>query len=313
MIPATDNYLPGLNALLNSLDYYGNVIDVWVIDFGLPEEYKQKALAADFCYNLNFYSYTEIVKGDYCLEPNRPSGFYYCVFSPYTLYARLKDKYDAVAFLGSDILVLNNIMPWFEIAAKTDFIVSAGNPYTFVQPDGIKKDHMYESGLIDVSPVSDTPLIMNPKIHFDVIVETLNWGKKTDENLKAVNTALYYTKKMDKVLLMDSQLWTCGLFYLFRSQRSIGIDGKIILFHNNERVHAIHKKYWTDAIIYSAMYDKVPGTWGYECTLNNTRNWSDLFRFFNTNHKVKFEYPANLVFDKLQKGELKLKCELEKR
>jgi len=310
-IPCSAGYLPGLNALLNGLDLYDNTADVWVIEEGIPEDYKKKASEV-FNFPVNFVPITEILDGEFCLDKTRFSSFYKWVFSPYVLQMRLRDKYKVVATIGADVVIINNIMKWFEVAEKTGFIVTADNPYTLSSFDEISQEHhFYKSGphigLIDSSPISDTPAFMDPKLHEDIIEETLRMGNFTDANMEAFATAIWNKKKTDRVLLMNSELWTCGIFYMFQVEVSRGSKNRKFYFANRERMYAIHKKYWYDSIIYQALYDKVPGTWGYEFAYKNVYTWCNLYRELNTQHKIVVDYPENKIFDQLKKGEVLLK------
>lgn len=310
-IPCSGGYLPGLNALLNGLDLYDNTADVWVIEQGIPEDYKKKASEV-FNFPVNFVPITECLDGDFCLDKTRFSSFYKFVFSPYVLQMRLRDKYKVVAYIGADMVVVNNIMKWFEVAEKTGFIVTADNSYNLASFDEIDPNrHIYKGGphigIISNAPISDAPAFMDPKLHEDIIEETLRMGNFTDANMEAFATAIWNKKKTNQLLLLSSQLWTCGVFYTFQAEVSIGAKNRKVYFANRERINAIHKKYWYDSIIYQALYDKVPGTWGYDFAYKNVYTWCNIYRELNTMHKISVDYPENKIFDQLKKGEILLK------
>lgn len=308
VIPCSANYLPGLNALLNGLDKYGNTADVKVIESEIPEDYKEQARTV-FNFDVEFIPILDMCKpeyGEYYLDINRESSFGRWVFSPYVLYMKLKDQYKAATLIGADMIVVNNIMPWFEVAEKTGMLVTIDNPYTMSSLNDIDERHIFANGLLDVEPVSDA-CFMDLALHEDIIRKTLDFSKITDENMKAFNSAVYQLKKFDRILLLDSQLWTAGIFYLFKVEQSMGANNKMSYFANRERINAFHKKYWLDSIIYQALHDKVPGTWAYENTMNNVKIFSDIYRDLNTKHKLIWDYPANEVFQKIASGELPLK------
>lgn len=308
MVPCSANYLPGLNALLNGLDLFENTADVWVIEENIPEEYKEKAKKV-FNFRVEFVPIADMLKGEYCLNAKIPSSFYRWVFSPYVLQLRLKDEYDVVAFIGADMPIVNNIMKWFEVAEKTGFIVTADNPYTLTQITDIPKVMMGLNGLLSSDPIADAPAFMNPKLHQDVIekILTLSGSTSSTSNMNVFSSALYTLKKTDRVLTLNSQLWTCGIYYSFRTYYSKGVNGKFFIFAENERVNAIHKKYWIDGVIYSAIYDKIPGTWAYDNTLANLKLWCHIYRKLNTNYKIKYDYPENTIFERIEKSEVLLK------
>ena len=305
VIPCSANYLPGLNATLNGLDKYGNTVDVKVIEEGIPEDYKEKARTV-FNFNVEFIPILDLCEGINRVDIERQSSFYRWVFSPYVLYTRIKDKYKVAALVGADMVIVNNIMHWFEVVEKTGLIVTADNPYTMSSFQDLDERHIRLNGLVDTEPVSDSPAFMDLQLHEDVIQKTLEYSKITDENMRAFNSAIYNLKKFDRLLVLNSQMWTCGIFYLFKIEKSMGANNRMCYFASRERINAIHKKYWLDSIIYQALYDQVPGTWGYENTINNMKIFCDIYRELNTTHKLKWEYPANEIFAKLKSGEVQL-------
>ena len=307
VIPCSANYIPGLNATLNGLDKYGNTADVKVIEEGIPEDYKEKARTV-FNFDVEFIPIADLLKGEYHLNMKN-SSFGRWVFSPYILYMRIKDKYKVAALVGADMVIINNIMHWFEVAEKTGLIVTCDNPYTMSSFQDLDERHVRLNGLVDTEPVSDAPGFMDLSLHEDIIKKTIENSNLTDENMRAYNSAILNLKRFDRLLVLDSMLWTCGIFYLFKVERSMGVNNRMGYFANRERMNSIHKKYWLDSIIYQALYDKVPGTWLYDNTMNNMKIFCNIYRDLNTKHKLIYEYPPNEIFAKLKSGEIQLKCQ----
>jgi hypothetical protein len=173
--------------------------------------------------------------------------------------------------------------------------------------ESLDERHIRLNGLVDTEPVSDAPGFMDLNLHEDIVQKTLEYSKITDENMRAYNSAIYTLKRFDRLLVLDSMLWTCGIFYLFNVEVSIGAGGIPYYYASRERINSIHKKYWLDSIIYQALHDKVPGTWAYENTMNNMKIFCGIYRDLNTKHKLVWNYPANEVFQKIASGELPLK------
>lgn len=305
VIPASANYIPGLNATLNGLDKYGNTADVKVIESEIPKDYQEKARKV-FDFDVEFIPLLDLCEGEYSVDLTRPSAFYRWVFSPYALYMRIKDQYKAATLIGADMIVINNIMPWFEVAEKTGMLVTIDNPYTMSSMWDLDERHIRLNGLLDTEPISDA-CFMDLQLHEDIIKKTLEYSKITDENMRAFNSAVFNLKKFDRLLILDSQLWTSGIFYLFKVEKSMGANNRMSYYANRERMNAFHKKYWLDSVIYQAIYDKVPGTWLYDNAMNNIKTFCDIYRELNTRHKLTWDYPANEIFNKLKSGEVLLK------
>lgn len=304
---ATPNYLPGLTALLNGLDLYGNNIDVWIVDFGIPKDYQEKTQNI-FNFEVHFVPIEELLKMGILEKDENP--FYYYTFSFYLLYLRLKEIYDAIGLFGTDMVPVDDIMKWFEVAEKTGFILTANSVCTIRTFDHISEKDLDSNLVLGEIPVSDPPAILNPKLHQDVIEETIRLGKWT-YNMNAFASAIWNCKKTDKVLVLHSQLWVSGIYYLYRIEAIPDIKGRMCYFANRERIHAVHGKFWDDGILYRDIKDKVPGTPFYDFTYDGLKIFSDMYRDLNTKYKLKHDYPKNEMLEKIKKGEILLESQIK--
>src|SRR5580658_1746544 len=58
IVASNTRYLPGLNAIINSLDLVGNKHDLHVLNWQLPHAYVDAALFADLSYRVIFHDIT---------------------------------------------------------------------------------------------------------------------------------------------------------------------------------------------------------------------------------------------------------------
>jgi len=112
VVGASDNYLPGITAMLNSMEYHGHTADVLLIPWRLPE---------DFLNTLHKYSFAVRLF---------PNDIEHQVLA--TAIERFKvayeqgPQYEAICLLDADMFLLESVDLFFEIAAA-GFIVTGSN------------------------------------------------------------------------------------------------------------------------------------------------------------------------------------------
>lgn len=289
VIPASGNYLPGLNGNLNALDAWENDIDVFVLDAGeIPEAYKREVEKA-FRFKVEFLP-IENYTGGLNREGARSELFQLCITTPYVLFKELSKQYKMCSFFGADCMVVNNIMRWFKVAEDSGLIVTANNSYSLVPVQDLGEHFLYPDGVCSEMAVGDTPGIMDMKKHLDVIEETLRLTNLYGDNMRSFNAALINLKKQNQVLALPANLWTSGIYYSIPVIQSMGSKNRPMLFADREEVFAIHRRWWDYNVRHYAFRDQVPGTQNYKHAVDNTNTWERFYRIWNTEWKVKIDY-----------------------
>jgi len=292
--PCTHGYLPGLNANLNAMDIYENDVDVFIIDGGdLPEEWKERAVKT-FNFKITIIPIKNLMKDLYIHPKEKNVGIiHYLITTPYVLMQQLAKDYKLVSFIGADMCITDNIMKWYEVAEKTDMIITANNPFALNRCQDIDDRNLDKNGLVGSMPVADVPCIMNPNVHADVIAKTLKLTDKLGDNMRCFGTVLCELKKQNRILELPGNLWTCGIYYSAKAELSneMGKNGtRPALYWDRERVQAIHRRWWESGVREYPLRDKNPESCEFKNALNNGKIWEQIYRYFNTQGKLKIDY-----------------------
>jgi len=112
VVGASDNYIEGLIALFNSMEYHGSQADVILIPWKLPEEFIQ---------GLDKYSFNFRV-----IPNNIEHQVLATAIERFNVAAEYGKGYDAICLLDADMYLLGDVDLFFEVAAA-GFIITGSN------------------------------------------------------------------------------------------------------------------------------------------------------------------------------------------
>lgn len=134
IVAADYKYTPELCACLNSLDAVGNKQDVHVVGINLPETFIEQFDKLDYTVFYHRISEGEIKESRGISEVTCRKRYWYAA-----AYGR---DYDAVCILDADLIFARNPIQFFDIAAKTGFILGPTKEQNKVYDD----DHHLTNG-----------------------------------------------------------------------------------------------------------------------------------------------------------------------
>lgn len=115
IVAACSRYTPELCALLNSLDYINNQNDVHVIGIGLPKEFVEQFDVLNYKIIHHAITQEEVDASRGTSEVTCRKRYWYA--------AEIGKDYDAICVLDADLIFNRDPWQFFEIAAKTGFIL----------------------------------------------------------------------------------------------------------------------------------------------------------------------------------------------
>jgi hypothetical protein len=292
-----------LNALLNSLDYYGNTIDVhllWWGDISLEKEPRVVKFLSELK-NKPFGFNVTIVDLRTLFNPSRPYLEPYdriwCLTFSRWLYSSDLGKlgYTAVLNTGADCMVLDNIMPWFDLVENTDVVVSGHNALGNVNFKSDKYVHTNEV------PYADTPCFLDPRKHIDTLYNIYKIGY----DYGCADMPAYYYALRDakaKVVLVPDNLWIRNYYYLDHLHKGM-VDNKEYFWSSATmmKISMVHGKYFNREHLDHLLYlwklenDKKPIEAKKEHMIyvdRSTNNLNVMHDFFK---KMCFEYKLRLT------------------
>lgn len=281
-------YLPAMCAILNALDYYGHKdLDVHIIyDNDIKPSIDKIIYSNPFCFNIITKNIRELIRKEHCLYIN----FMFC---KYRYIAEIKDRYDAICHLDGDVLLLDNIMKCFEIAAKSGLILCAEFPHTEVSLEYLETHD--RDWVAQMYAMANFPIFYNPKLYSDIMQGCwdnmplpTNSDRNRNNEMYVFNMALF--NKADKVFSLPGNSWV-GDKYSHHDRLIRSTAGNRIAVFTSifDRVHIIHNKFWKEGVKEAELSRSGHG--GVDC--NKLRNNIELIQgitdFFNTRWKIKLQ------------------------
>ena len=294
VLSCSKNYMYGLNAILNALDYYGNTADVHVLwlehnvrEFDkMSPIFLEKLRKQPFNFKVHIVNIFDVIKP---FKYKMGSNVWVLKFSRWKYLDSIKDDYDSICALGADIVVTDNIMEWFEVTANTDFIVTGRNAL------GSYKFHSDVPVHTNDTPCADVPAYFNPKTHNDFSEKIWEIGMKYNMgDMPAFYFAAKATNK--RMILLPDNLWIRNFSTMNdRLHHNLGCykqkNEKIFLESTvmRHKVSMIHGKWWAKGHVYKRAKD-AEGAPNHKLVKDNVELYHKLFKLFNTEHKLQVEW-----------------------
>lgn len=287
----TDTHMiPGVHALLNALIYYGcEEVDVHYLWW--PGSPAQAALDAG---TYSFYPHFYPQRFDAGLFPpeygplfgDAPNACYHMRWA----YAGSLTQYLAVSIFDADILLCNNILPYFDLAAQTEFFITPNNDYS-----GFEREAPHLSGIQgDASPPwHNQPCFFAPNIwgSFMRDIPLVGMAEKRSD-IVALSRMLIERELLDRVLTLPNCLWLQTHYCNLKLRpRNVGDKRYLALHENGDRLNAVHRRWWIPSICTQFVTDITPGP-DREIGLNNIRLFHEMYRFFNQDcaHRLEGDF-----------------------
>jgi len=293
LVVTDSGYTYGINALINGLKYYGNEVTFHHLYWGVKAEAWSKSIQSSGEFDFKSVNLQELAKNpSYPKIRDRMGAAGYCKFYRYYYCAlELVDAgYDAVCIMDADVMVVNNIMPWFEVAAASDKILMPNNdmsPY---------ENNWYDQNNIrggSSPPLHNMPLFFKPSFTMkSILLSISDMSEKWQvSDMASLNHAIIEAGQMDNVLVQPSCLWLIAIPYNIRLvHREIGGLKYLVLHKTGDKVNSVHRPWWKPEYckkFIEGCSDKVSRN----VTLNNIILFWDMLYFFNTQlyHKIPWE------------------------
>ncbi len=261
IIDSNRRYTPGLNALLNSLDRIGNEHDVWVCSYRLPTGYKEAIDAAGFTYRVEWREAPDqlILKwgeGDVMMRYRYSMPSKMCRYgcSPRRDRDEMVCEYDAVCVLDADMWVEEDLTPWLDIAAQTDYVFGCGHEQhrkyddpNHSYPNGqgwiIETDHMWFNDLCSV------PLIAGKRWYPSLLKSWEMYAQDQSTRIRsndmdALNIALISDGAHPSMMPLPQQLWTGLHECMLKAHTRARMHEGRVCTEDGQRIKLVHGQYW---------------------------------------------------------------------
>jgi hypothetical protein len=305
MVVSDSGYVLGINALVNGLRFYGNQLTFHHLYWGKKAQAWSKSVEDSGEFDFVSVNLKDLVDDpDYPkVETTRMSGAWFCKFYRY-FYCALElttAGYDAVCIMDADMMVVNNIMPWFEVAARTGKLIMPNNDMS------AQEQFHYDPTRIGrgASPaLHNMPFFFKPSAVISALFLSMPeiHTRLGISDMSSLNHAVIEAGQMENVLVLPNCLWLISVpWNIHLVRRMIGNKPCLLLHRTGDRVNSVHKPWWSPGYI-KRLVERSPFEVTRDIVLNNATLFWDSLKFLNTElyHKVSWEvdFPEIKPWDK---------------
>ncbi len=277
----------GANAFINGLDYHDNEVDFYLA--GGPDDklYIEEAKKVkDLKVNLNFVDLAELV--DKYPAPGKRGGWH-VRFYRYKIAETIGRNYDAVMIVDADMLCVNNLMKWFEVAHGSGLIVLPNNSW------GSTTEKVTELGIeflkgASSPPFHNMPMFIDCNKWHDFLHKVFEWGKVEDwGDMVQVSRTIYRENLLDQTLATPNNLWVVSSWYYDMIKRGMR-GGKRYFINAEEKINTIHRRWWMESVCAKFVGD-IKEADNLARGRNNAKLFWEEYRWANTEHKIRVPFP----------------------
>jgi hypothetical protein len=233
-VAASDNYIPGVTAMLNSLKKIKNEHTVVLISFRLPESFIEKTQQYPF--------EVQIVnsEGDHQVHATAIERF--------RIICELGHKYQAVCLLDADMWIEANVDVFF-LAASKGLIVTGSNGMIINFNKDYQKKYQCPLG-VDEFPYTkihtSVPIFIDPR-NFDWFGE-LYISRRIDhwDDFLYLNILGIKMGKHEKMICMPPYCFTGIHHWHMKPETAVFEKEKLLLSGTEEQVYMVHGKWWDE-------------------------------------------------------------------
>ena len=306
VIVADAKFLPGVNAMLNGIKYYGmddGNLEVFLIHtFPKDSAYIQRAKVAfgSFFRPVNLTDYYEECRAGYWskqFKHSKSSMKYARWWYPVD---KLSD-YDAICVLDADRIITSNFTRWFDMIARSDMIGLAANDWS----EATWFNYNDKRAMLKNPPLYSNPYFITGKRAkelFPLIPEYATNPNKyypeytgrgeppyTTGDMHPVNLTLLQTGMIDDLMPLSATQWVLvETTHVKLMERIISGKKHIAIHGKGDLIHTIHRRYWGQRMCSRLMNGHTAV--GFDNGVNNTKLIWDFYRFFNTELYLKIDW-----------------------
>lgn len=283
--------LDGVNAFINGLDHHENHVDFFLIGKEAEEKYVENLVKPikDLSVNVIFIPLDLCGKIWPVPEGTIKRQGWRVRFYRYAIANVVKDLYKSVCIVDADMLCVNNIMRYFELAENSKLLILPSNPW------GCKVEKILDLGIEPLRgasspPFHNMPMFIDPKYWSSFLEKIHFWGlNESWGDMVTVSRTIFRENLLDKVVTLPNLLWVHSSWY-YDLIRKTTMREKYYLYCMEEKISMIHRRWWVPSVC-AKFINAIKQEDALRKGINNARIFFDTYKKFNTGHKVKREFP----------------------
>jgi hypothetical protein len=299
LIVTDTGLFPGSNAMINAFPYYDIQAEFHYLYKGkaaqqFAEERKEDIVAVDI---------DELVKEYQVTHPRAGESVWYCKMYRYLYAINHLIDYDAVMIIDADMVIVNDLTPFFLIADKTGKLVIPNNDYSSNEYDQWNIESLKGASN---PPLHNMPSFFKPKLWVEVMQRIPEISLEgTYGDMTSLSRSLIEQGKMNfrDLIVTPNALWVQSHFCHIKLHRRSGLNGKEYLALNNiagDRLNSFHRRWWMASVRRKFCEDIRHAAWAKEFGINNTNLFYWFTKFFNTDKQFKYHIDWKPEYDREQ-------------
>ena len=243
VIPASYDYIPGLAALLASIDKYTPDVDIILVSYEIPKEF----LVACDTLTLNIIDVPQKEK-----EPDQKLA---TIIERFRVTSEVMKNYDSICFIDADMFLLGDVSLFFDIAAK-GFIVTAHNGGII----GFTKEHQ-RLGKADLGV--DNYIYTKTHTAVPVFASAIDadwfqavysdYDRKALDDYTLLNLKGIQLEKFKRMISLPAYAFTGIHHWQMKPETGLITMGNLVLTGTEEQPYMTHGKWWDKGWIDSLM------------------------------------------------------------
>jgi hypothetical protein len=274
-------YMPGVNATLNALEFYGFEVDVYVLM--TKDDFLEHSYKAQWPANVQFIT-IDTTFAIPVVKVKRVVEKWLLRFGTLDFTAEvLLDYYPVVVIEDSDTCPTSNWMDWFEVIEKSDKLAMSTIEFGSHNVDfsGLAKEWPYPKAWR--IPYANCPLFVTPTYR-DVLRKDISYQAREGCQLSVMNGLNYAMRDLGiKPLALPGEIWNCANPSKFAVQWRFNT---LYFDHSATLVKIFHRAYWNATICSHYLNRNKPDQ--PPVLRHNKKTFNYIFNFFNKECRVKW-------------------------
>jgi len=254
IVMACKKYIPEVNALLNSLDYVGNKEDVYLWTYGYTEEYLKGLAETKWSFHLHVRVISEEEARSYGGE-----GEILCR-KRYWYAAELGAHYDAVCVLDADLVFTRDPWQFFDIAAKTGFILGVHKEQNKMYDhdhNRVRGQYIYDPTFTNDKDLCNCPLFIDAKKYerplkrsWEIFCDGFPDTNFKGPDMDAMNLCFLEAGLYDKIIKLSNHAWLGTNESILKPYTRAVVKAGKLFTENGQEIFSFHgqfyKKKWRE-------------------------------------------------------------------
>ena len=246
IVGACSKYTPELNALINSLDYVGNTYDFHLLGIHLEDSFTSQFDKLGYKIIHHKISEEEIAESHGISEVTCRKRYWYA--------GEIGKDYDAICVLDADLIFTRNPWQFFDIAAKTGFVLGVHKEQNKVydrEHHKAKGVPLVEPGFWNDKDLCNCPLFIDARKYevplkrsWDIFMDGFPDTNFKAPDMDAMNLTFLEAGLYDKIIKLSNHSWLGTNESILKPYTRAILKHGLLFTENGQEIFCFHGQYY---------------------------------------------------------------------